>query len=147
MSGCSIAAKSGFGLGWSTYDNLGVVCLRRAARDQVPAVGEVDDLGVALLERARLPGGDAEGRGGGESHQEGEGSKSLHVEDVEMADEMLSRALDVSWSCRSSRFFARLVRLLIYLFNMKAMHFMMVPNRSDYPVLNKVRNAVTGHFR
>lgn len=63
--------------------------LRRAARDQVPAVDEVDDLGVALLERARLLGGDPEGRGGGESHQEGESGKGLHDENMKMVARML----------------------------------------------------------
>lgn len=57
------------------------------ARHGVPAVGEVDDLGVAFGERAALVSRvHLEGRGGGQSQEEGEGCEGLHVDGLRWAD-------------------------------------------------------------
>lgn len=63
------------------YGDLRVVDGVGAARHGGDAVGEVDDLGVALGQRAALVSGvDLDGRGGGQSQKEGNGSEGLHVD-------------------------------------------------------------------
>ncbi len=69
------------------YGDLRVVDGVGAARHGGDAVGEVDDLGVALGQFAALVSGvdldrgvDLDGRGGGQSQKEGNGSEGLHVD-------------------------------------------------------------------
>ena len=79
MSGNCGQVKGVAGEERGAYGDLRIVRLGRAARGQAAAVGEVDDLGVALLERERvLGGGDGHGGGSGESQEEGEGAEGLH---------------------------------------------------------------------
>lgn len=64
-----------------TYGDLRVVRLGSAARHEVLAIGEVDDLGVALGERAALvPGVDLDGSSSGKSQQEAKKSECLHLD-------------------------------------------------------------------